>query len=530
MEKQKKEEKENSERDQDKKNQNKIEISRDTRMEMKWLGAVLILTLILASSPWLIRFSLGNKTLFEEESYFRALVIREMEPILDYEEGIKRGKLFLTDLSKYGLEKRIRVRPTDYFYYLINLLPKVSLEESLKILPVVISILVIFIFYQILKLFELGTKQKFISLLLVITAPIFFRVFCGQQALPVLFGLLGVYFFLRKNNVLSAASFFLLVIHNPSEFIGVCLIFYPFLFWAEKKRRKDFLAIVILILFLAVPYYAFLFNQADSSIFPFINNLNYKNLELSRELLTELGGEFGFSFYYLILVGIGFYYWKRMRLSSLYRSSSKFLIILLVFVFYSLTFEPELNSYLLFVFSPLAAQGLFSIYKRRWSTLNIRNITLFLLLLGILFSTLATIKGLANVLPDEEIKEALEFLGEKKEIEGEGVGKVLSQEKRGLWIAYYGQTEPFFMPRPGYYQQPQMKKELMRAIFYERYLKPTKELLEENQISYIFIDTSMKEDVWIEENQDLLFLLRDEETFEKIYENEKTEIWEVLSS
>ena len=66
-------------------------------------------------------------------------------------------------------------------------------------------------------------------------------------------------------------------------------------------------------------------------------------------------------------------------------------------------------------------------------------------------------------------------------------------------------------------------------IFYSRNLKDTKILLEKYNINYIWIDNKMKNGlVWEKEQQGLLFLFRNNETFNNIYNNQGIEIWEII--
>ena len=68
------------------------------------------------------------------------------------------------------------------------------------------------------------------------------------------------------------------------------------------------------------------------------------------------------------------------------------------------------------------------------------------------------------------------------------------------------------------------------VIFYSRNLKKTISLLDKYDISYILIDSEMKQgQVWTEKEEGLFFLFSNSESFKKIYDKKGIEIWRVLS-
>ncbi|MBR9691538.1 hypothetical protein GOV06_02025, partial [Candidatus Woesearchaeota archaeon] len=67
------------------------------------------------------------------------------------------------------------------------------------------------------------------------------------------------------------------------------------------------------------------------------------------------------------------------------------------------------------------------------------------------------------------------------------------------------------------------------TTFYSRNLKTTRSILDKYNIRYIWIDPKMKQgQVWTREEQGILFLFRNSETFKKLYSKDDIEIWEYL--
>ncbi|HII72040.1 TPA: hypothetical protein HA265_04765 [Candidatus Woesearchaeota archaeon] len=68
-------------------------------------------------------------------------------------------------------------------------------------------------------------------------------------------------------------------------------------------------------------------------------------------------------------------------------------------------------------------------------------------------------------------------------------------------------------------------------MFYSRKLDDTKKLFQAYNVKHVLVDPEMKDGfVWSKPNEGLLFLFTNKETFEKIYDQDGVEIWEVKNS
>ena len=125
--------------------------------------------------------------------------------------------------------------------------------------------------------------------------------------------------------------------------------------------------------------------------------------------------------------------------------------------------------------------------------------------------------------PTDEQVESLRWLSAQEE------GKVLSHYEKGLWIEHFSK-KPVLMDDYFYDNNADARKykEIADSIFYSRNLEETRGYLRENNISYIWIDEEMRDgQVWDKEEEGLLFLLRNNETFKKatIEETQKLRRW-----
>ena len=128
--------------------------------------------------------------------------------------------------------------------------------------------------------------------------------------------------------------------------------------------------------------------------------------------------------------------------------------------------------------------------------------------------------------PDNEIIKSLDWLrhySEPDEI-------VFSHYSKGFWINSVAERPVVTDSMLEYFPNAEEKFNDSLEIFYSRNLKNTKSLLEKYDINYVWIDNEMKHGlVWEKEQQGLLFLFRNNETFNNIYNNQGIEIWEVYS-
>jgi len=234
-------------------------------------------------------------------------------------------------------------------------------------------------------------------------------------------------------------------------------------------------------------------------------------------LLSDLGSFAGLSLFTIILTIIGLIAtWEyKKKLWPIYLS----ILILLV----SLAHFSYSNIYLKVVITVFTGIGFYKLISMEWKLKFIRDLSIFIVILGLIFSTTSYTSRLVNSLPDKNIKEGLQFLGvysDPEEI-------VLSHYSRGFWIEYYSNRaspiDLFFTYAPS----PNERYTDINAVFYGVNLEDTKALLNKYNITYIYVDNEMKKGlVWDKEKQGLLFLFRNNETFKNIYDKDGIEIWQ----
>jgi hypothetical protein len=247
------------------------------------------------------------------------------------------------------------------------------------------------------------------------------------------------------------------------------------------------------------------------------NNLfSYKNILTST--ISDFGADFGISIFHAILLFIGIIV---IRIKE--KSFPHYISLIVVFALSM--FFPLMLIFFNFFVCFLASYALFEIYYKNWEIQALKNITLTLIIYGLLFSCFSFQTRLINQSPRSEEINGLNFLKELPD------GTVLSHQSNGYIIEYFSNKKAFTDDRIYLMKSAKEKLNESNAIFYSRNLENTKNMLSKNNISYIFIDNEMKEGViWDKRNQGLLFLLDHSSDFERIYSKENIEIWKVLKN
>jgi len=152
----------------------------------------------------------------------------------------------------------------------------------------------------------------------------------------------------------------------------------------------------------------------------------------------------------------------------------------------------------------------------KWEISWIRNLTILFLLYGLLFSIVSYTPRLSMALPNNDIADGLSWLryNSKEEV-------IFSDYKNGFWIEYFS-GQPVILD-PLVYNKSRLDDS--RFILNSRSLKETKLLLNKYNVSYIYIDNTLRQSIG--ENKGLLFLLRNNETFKMVYNNSYTQIYEL---
>jgi hypothetical protein len=138
------------------------------------------------------------------------------------------------------------------------------------------------------------------------------------------------------------------------------------------------------------------------------------------------------------------------------------------------------------------------------------------LLLGLIFSTLTSLNNLSNLSPSPEIEESLIYLKERSpdyEI-------IFSHPDDSYLVEYYAQRQVFTHYHDSDFKQ---KQNITNLIFQSTYIQDTFPILEQYNISYIYLSPQTR--VNLPTDRGLIFLFQNER-FKRTRSRNNTEIWE----
>ena len=159
-----------------------------------------------------------------------------------------------------------------------------------------------------------------------------------------------------------------------------------------------------------------------------------------------------------------------------------------------------------------AATGFVKLFQRDWNLVALKKFTFYLLILGLLFSTLTYFARVPEIAPSQSDVEVLTWSNYNIESDG----KVLSIPENSYFIEYFTNQKPF--------SDINVKgsKELTRKALHVLYVNELFPILEENNITAIYINQNMKDK--LHKEQGILFLLKNER-FKIVHSHKNSEVW-----
>ena len=460
--------------------------------EKNTLAYVMLASVIVLLIPHLVRFLFYNNIMIGDEPYYHANIARQ----------IIEQKSLIHDPNYIFNPYHLMLASIGYF---------IGIDLASKLIPFLFGILSVFIFYFILKGFKIKIKERFFMLLILIISPafIYLFIFSNTHFIPVFLILLGMYFLLKKNIIFKSLSLIAFSLATPFGLFNTLLIIVILIAYMIKKKSKGYMIPLLLIILISAAFIPAYF-QNKTEVLPKENIL--------QNNISDLGALTGVGVFNLLLAFVGFFLmWKKKKKYT-------FTILLFFVMLLSLFYVNYVSLYLNFVLAVLAGYSFVAITVMKWEIKSIKNLTILLIICGLTFSTVSYLNRISNMQPDEEVIKSLEWLrhySEPNEI-------VFSHYSKGFWISSVAERPVITDKMLEYYPNAKERFNDSLEIFYSRNLKNTKTLLNKYDISYIWIDNEMKQGlVWEKEQQGLLFLFRNNETFKNIYNNQGIEIWEI---
>lgn len=453
---------------------------------------LIVLSMIVLSMSHVIRYFYYDNLLIGEDSYYNLRLsnfVHEHNELPIYNELSYGGRPIVNEMGWITL---LSINP----------------GFLSRFLPFLLGVLSAVLFFLIAR--KINSRISFLSSVLFVISPGFMYLFSVSTKYTgaVFLGLLSFYlilsgFYLFGVLFLSLTSIF--------SFWGgvISLSLFVILSFKNGYRKRWFLiAIILSLAFMVLQYSRLLSLDFPEFSFFYLR----ENVSFLQTLVSDFGGLYGVGFATLILSLIGIYsLWKKKYAYIFIYAVALALLLLNAYLSF-------ISFYLAIFLALLGGYGLIIILDSKWESPFIKKVTIFIIILGLLFSSVSYIDRLSSLQPRKEVYDAIYYLQRKP---GEDI--VFSDYKRGLWINY-GEKKNFM--DSNFFYAPDVKKrfEDSNTLLHTQDINAAVEILNRNDINYIWIDKWMKEDLW-RGDEELLFLLKYSKRFKIVFDNGFVEIW-----
>ena len=468
---------------------------------------IILLGLFILLLPHLISFFNGNYNLLDDKSYFNLNVANQIS-----NQEIDKNFFILEDENAYH-GRQILLNPYQVFLYLFNS------EIFSRLIPIFLGLISLFLIYLVLRRLNISDQIRTLTMAMVLLSPIFIYTFSfsNKYSLAITLMLLGFYFFLKESwytLILSCFCFLIVPLFGNFESTLSILLLLGYVLITKQKKNRFIFVLLYLIIMMVIFNFVFLSNL-QQSIQP-----NFLTFNFFKDIISDFGSEVGLGLFKFLLGIIGLaFIWNQ-------RNENKYLVSIFAIIIFSVIFYDKSNLiYANLLLSYLAAIGLDFFINRKWHVEILKYLTLITIFSGLLFSSVSYIMVVTRNNYTVEQSESLLWLNENQE-----KGIIFSYKDYGFFINYYSEM-PVLMD--SYYEHNLEINNFYRMsenLFNSTSLRHSVEMLEQLNIDYIWITQEMKEGLVWDNEIGLLFLLRNRDHFEKIYENEEVQIYRITQN
>ncbi len=378
----------------------------------------------------------------------------------------------------------------------------IGINNAAIILPLLLGMVTLFLLYNILTIIFPVIKQRLLATIFIAASPVFFSAFSQASNLSLISFLItaGLWCFLQKGKIqwVSLLIFPQLFFYDIFHTI-IAMLLVGYVGYKQKERKKlyflwGFLSIGLLLII-----------WTKKIILPLkIHGF----LELIQVLLADVGAPLGMSLFAIILGSIGLkYLWREKKIT--WKEPGFIFLFLGLMLFRS----NEYALYLNIVLAILTTIGFIHLTKKEWKLQNLQKITLFLLILGIMYSGTATVTRLATDFPDTQTIEALQWIEEKTPEDA----ILLTAPEYGFIAEQVTKRRVLLDERGQATEEGQRMQNQIETIFHAKREETALKLLERYDVDYILIFEEMKGGK----------VLIEGENFKKVFENSKVKVWKV---
>jgi len=162
-------------------------------------------------------------------------------------------------------------------------------------------------------------------------------------------------------------------------------------------------------------------------------------------------------------------------------------------------------------------------FRKDWNIKKLKSITILLIACSLVFSTVLFINNEVGLMNQDKLT-AARFLSTSSIND-----VVLSVPENGFLIEYASGRNAFLDGNSYRYNDYNSLLDTKDSIFYSRNLAEVDAFMKKNHITHIFIDKDMLSgSVWNSPDEGLLFLLKNSDSFVKVFENNQAVIYRLV--
>ncbi len=429
--------------------------------------------------------------------------------------------------SYYHINQAKSITIHNWQYTPLYLAHKYLPLNALALLPRILGLITMYCLYLTLKKITSNQNHQLIFLSLLIISPLFLYAFHTLSSIGLFLCLtsIGFYFFFLKHDltkvstnipptksknvfiqnisILSIIPFLLASSLEGST--TLFLLFIVLVLYIFYRKETNFPKHTCWILLLSISL-SFIIHQTllPQSLFssPFIEQNQW------NDLITDFGGIQGMSIFMFILGIIGFILLRKQH--TLFYSTLLFLLLTIPIYLFNTAIVASVGIWFIF----LSSVALNYLIERTWTLQKLKNFTILVLVLGLIFSTMTYSLHLSTRPPTPADTEVLGWIKENTPPDKH----IFTSPTIGNYVSYYAQHPVVSTLQ----NSAELKGNLTQKIYSAKYITELFPLLEGYDISLLYITPEMRQT--LPRDQNLLFLLKNER-FKLVYSTQDTEMW-----
>lgn len=453
---------------------------------------LLLVLLILMCVPVIIKATGSQKTYLSEETYYHERIIQQ---IRDTGEITK-------DLVQ---ERNIPIN----IFYLILAYTYIPTQILIAIIPLLLAAISLYLLLKILKKLEIDEDTKRYGIIVAAISPAImyaFTVFSPKSMIYVLF-LIAIYSAIKGSKLTPLVIILLALTNALIAGIVLLLIILGHLLGYGKKEhqiRNTTIAYIVTILLLLILSKTNLILDFTPTILGF------------GDLFSEFGSLQGYTIMIIGLAIIGLTSWWSKK-------TERTMIILSIIALFILSIiYPTIILITVTIFSIYAGLAINYLIKREWRIEILKNITLLLIICSLIFSMVIFNTTIIKKVTHEKVAGAVQLsISDPKDI-------ILSSEENGYIIQNLAKRKTYLDSASYKYPNYKNKTQTAQEIYYAKNLVELNTQLENNSIKYILLDSDMKQKLWNNKEEGLIFFFENAKDFVKTYVNDEVEIYRYL--